>query len=112
MGRSADYSSRFMTPTRDCSAEFARSCPAVVLIDRIARPQVPSREDTPFMYDLLLRWHKTTGMMALINTSFNRHEEPIICHPDQGVESLREGIIDALFINDDLLLPRGQATSA
>lgn len=110
--RAADYSSRFMTRTYDCSAEFARSCPAVVHIDRTARPQVLCREDDPFMYDLLLRWHETTGMMALINTSFNRHEEPIICHPDQGVESLREGIIDALLINDDLLLTRSEANSA
>lgn len=110
--RAADYSSRFMTRTYDCSEAFAQSCPAVVHIDRTARPQVLCREDDPFMYDLLLRWHETTGMMALINTSFNRHEEPIICHPEQGVDSLREGIIDALLINDELLLTRREANSA
>ena len=50
--------------------------------------------------------------MAQINTTYNRHEEPIICHPEQGVDSLREGIIDALLINDELLLTRREANSA
>lgn len=110
--KESDFSSRFMTRTYDCSDAFEKTCPAVVHVDGTARPQVLCREDDPFMYDLLLRWHETTGMMALINTSFNRHEEPIICHPDQGVESLREGIIDALLINDELLLARREVHSA
>ena len=34
----------------------------------------------------------------LVNTSFNIHEEPIICDIDEGIVSLRNGVIDQLWI--------------
>jgi carbamoyltransferase len=34
----------------------------------------------------------------LINTSFNMHEEPIVCTPDDAIRAFLEGRIDILSI--------------
>ena len=36
--------------------------------------------------------------MSLINTSFNVHEEPIVCDVDEGFLSLQKSIIDQLWV--------------
>lgn len=38
------------------------------------------------------------GESALINTSFNVHEEPIVCAPRDAVQSLLDGVVDVLAI--------------
>ena len=36
----------------------------------------------------------------MINTSFNAHEEPIVCHPGEAIKSLEAGMIDVLAIGN------------
>ena len=38
--------------------------------------------------------------MALVNTSFNAHEQPIICNETESIEALESGMIDILYINN------------
>jgi predicted NodU family carbamoyl transferase len=38
--------------------------------------------------------------MALVNTSFNAHEQPIICNETQSINALKSGMIDVLYIKD------------
>lgn len=90
----------FMTITYDCTEEFRRRCPAVVHIDNTARPQVVRRDDDPFLHDLLMSWHASTGQPALVNTSFNRHEEPIICSPREALAAVDDDIVDLVVIDD------------
>ena len=96
----------FMTATFDCTEEFLSVSPAVCHVDRTARPQVIAFEDDPFLHDMISRWHERTGELALINTSFNMHEEPIIFTSDRGLEALRAGVIDALLLDESLVLRR------
>ena len=88
----------YMTVTYDCYDEMIKNCPAAVHIDGTARPQVISEESEPTVHKLLLKWHKETGGMSLINTSFNKHEEPIVCVPNDAIEALRENMVDVLII--------------
>lgn len=90
--------SRYMTVTYDCTDIMANTCPAAVHIDRTARPQIINAQNNPLMYALLKRYREVTGELALINTSFNRHEEPIVNHPIEAVDALSTDIIDVLFI--------------
>lgn len=92
--------SRYMTVTYDCTDIMANTCPAAVHVDRTARPQVINEKNNPLMYALLNRYHQVTGELALINTSFNRHEEPIVNHPHEAIDALSTDIIDVLFIGD------------
>jgi carbamoyltransferase len=77
-----------------------------VHVDGTARPQVITDVSDPFMHALLHAWSRATRQMALINTSFNRHEEPIILSTDSAVEALREGIVDLVVLEEKFVLRR------
>lgn len=80
--------SRFMTVCYDCTDSFAKQSPAVTHVDKTARPQVISREYNPLYFDILSAYNELTGIPTLINTSFNNHEEPIVCSPEDALRSL------------------------
>ena len=90
--------SKYMTITYNCTAEMAENCPATVHIDGTARPQIITEEYNPKMYRLLKAFYEKTGGLSLINTSFNRHEEPIVNKPQEAIEALTSGMIDVLVI--------------
>ncbi|UJR84383.1 carbamoyltransferase C-terminal domain-containing protein [Sandaracinus amylolyticus] len=75
---------RFMTIALPCTDTMRRESPGAVHVDGTARPQVVHEEDNPSYYRLLRLFHERTGNPSLINTSFNMHEEPIVCTPDDA----------------------------
>lgn len=97
------YAAEFMTVTCDCSAEMTRQSPAVVHLDGTARPQLIRREIDPFYYDVVSAYHRRTGIPSLINTSFNMHEEPIVCTPDDAVRAFTRGHLDCLVLGPFLV---------
>lgn len=92
--------SRYMTITYQCTDEMTAKCPATVHIDGTARPQVVNEKNNSKMYRLLKAYYEKTGGLSLINTSFNRHEEPIVNKPDDAIDALSEGMIDFLVIGN------------
>ncbi len=94
------YASEFMTITCACTPAMAAQSPAVVHLDGTARPQLIRPEIEPFYYDVLARYHARTGIPSLINTSFNMHEEPIVCTPDDAVRAFLRGRIDCLVLGN------------
>ena len=95
-----DISLNFMTSTIDCTNKFKFNSPAVTHVDQTARPQIVSKSSDKFMWNLLKEWETVSGEMSLINTSFNVHEEPIICNEQEAINSLLKGIIDILYIEN------------
>jgi carbamoyltransferase len=91
---------RFMTITFDCTEWMARNCPGVVHVDNTARPQLVSEEDNPSMYRILSEYYRLTGLPCLINTSFNMHEEPIVCTPSDAIRAFKLGHLDYLAIGN------------
>ena len=94
----------FMTVTYACTDLMKASAPACVHIDGTARPQIIRREDNPLYYDIIKEYHALTGIPTLINTSFNMHEEPIVCSPEDAIRSFLAGRLDALLCDDYLCL--------
>lgn len=94
----SDETLRYMTATMKCKPEFAQKCPAVTHVDNTARPQVVQKADDPFLWELLTRWHQMTGEFALINTSFNAHEEPIVCTSEDAINSLNDKTVDVVYV--------------
>lgn len=92
------YTAEFMTITCPCTPWMRRVSPAVVHVDGTARPQLLRREVDPFYYEILHRYFERTGIPSLINTSFNLHEEPIVCTPDDAVRAFVEGGLDAMVV--------------
>lgn len=91
------YTANFMTVTCDVKPEWRDKIPACVHVDGTARPQLIHREQNPVYYDVLAAYEQKTGIPALINTSFNVHEEPIINRPEEALRALKEGRVDHLL---------------
>ncbi len=39
-----------------------------------------------------------TGIGSIVNTSFNIHEEPIVCSPEDAIRAFQEGHLDVLAL--------------
>ena len=96
----AENTARFMTITFNCTEWMNEHCPGVVHIDNTARPQLVSEADNPSMYHILDEFNKLTGVPVLINTSFNMHEEPIVCSPYDAIRAFKLGHLDYLAIGN------------
>jgi carbamoyltransferase len=81
--------------------------PAVVHVDRTARPQAVSRETNPLYYEVIAAFHRRTGIPLVLNTSFNRHGLPIVCTPRDALDHLLWGCIDVLAIGPFLVRRTG-----
>lgn len=100
----SDVNSRYMTITYDCLDLMKKKCPATVHIDGTARPQIIDEVNDPIMYQILNTWYEKTGQPSLINTSYNRHEEPIICNIEEAISPLIDGVVEAVFIDEKYML--------
>jgi carbamoyltransferase len=99
----ARYPARFMTITVNCTDWMKKHCPAVVHVDGTARPQIIDQRTNPSYYRIVDEYRKLTGLPTLINTSFNMHEEPIVCTPSDAVRAFVEGHLDYLAMGNYLL---------
>jgi carbamoyltransferase len=100
----AAESSRFMTVCFDCTEAFQEIAAGAIHVDGTARPQVLAPADNPGLYAILDAFAEKTGLPALVNTSFNRHEEPIVCSPHDAISAWRESQLDALVLGPFLVL--------
>ena len=73
---------------------------AAVHVDGTARPQIVSERSNPSFHRILQEYRALTGIGALVNTSFNMHEEPIVCTPEDAVRAFVRGHLDYLAIGD------------
>lgn len=88
----------FMTVTYEVEENWKKRFAAVVHVDGTARPQVVKKQNQPRFHRILKYYYDLTGIPGVINTSFNTHEEPIVCSPTDAIKSLQSGCIDVLFI--------------
>ena len=60
-------------------------------------------ETNPSFYRVIQRYEELTGVPVVVNTSFNMHEEPIVCTPGDAVRAYQKGKLDNLAIGSFLL---------
>jgi carbamoyltransferase len=99
----AEYAARFMTVTFDCTDVMKRQSPAAVHVDGTARPQCVTAASNPGFHRILTEYHRLTGIPSVINTSFNMHEEPIVCSPEDAIRAFLQGNLDYLAIGPFLV---------
>ena len=97
---------RYMTIATDVQPDWRGRIAAVVHVDQSARPQIITRADNPLYHDIISGFEQATGLAALVNTSFNVHEEPIVDTPEQCARALTDGRID-FVVTDQALYVRG-----
>lgn len=76
------------------------SIPAVTHIDRTARVQTVSETDNPLYYKLLSAFETITGCPAFLNTSFNVMGDPIVCTPQDAINTFKKCGLNYLVIGN------------
>ncbi len=82
--------------------------PAVTHVDGTARVQTVDQGRNPRLFGLMEAFDRHTGCPVMINTSFNIRGEPIVCTPDDAYRCFMATNIDALVIDDFLMLKEEQ----
>jgi carbamoyltransferase len=98
----------FMVVNVQARPRLAERCPTAVHWDGSVRPQLVSAAQHPFLHAVLSSY-RALGLRAgreipaLINTSFNLHEEPIVEGPEHAVTSWLRAGLDLLVLGDHLV---------
>jgi carbamoyltransferase len=85
---------------------YREMLPAVTHVDGSARVQTVSQEDNPRLWKLLKAFEKAAGLPILLNTSFNVRGEPIVCTPQEALNSFTTAQLDSLALGDYLVEPK------
>jgi carbamoyltransferase len=102
------FPAEYMTITFDCTPRMSKACPATVHVDGTARPQLVTREINESYYRILKNYKRKTGLSTFINTSFNMHEEPIVCTPGDAIRAFKLGHLDFMAMSNFLVYPEGE----
>jgi carbamoyltransferase len=94
----ARHAAEFMTVTFDVTPEWRSRIPAVVHVDGTARPQLVRADRNPLYHRLISAYHALSGIPLVLNTSFNVHEEPIVCAPAEAIRAFVEKRVDCLAV--------------
>tara|TARA_B100002052_G_C15886337_1_gene601714 strand:- start:1956 stop:3752 length:1797 start_codon:yes stop_codon:yes gene_type:complete len=94
----ADY----MTMTYDTNPKYKNILQATVHIDGTARPQIVYEDKSPLYYNIIKEFSKISNCGAIVNTSFNAHEEPILSSPETAINALKNKRVDFLVMDDHL----------
>ena len=82
--------------------------PAVTHLDYSARIQTVNKNDKPDYYGVISEFEKLTGCSVVVNTSFNVRGEPIVCSPEHAYRCFMATDMDALVMENFLLLKKEQ----
>jgi carbamoyltransferase len=67
------------------------------------RLQTVSKEANPLYWRLIDEFRKITDVSVVLNTSFNLKGEPIVCSPQDAVNTFYSSGLDALILGDFLV---------
>ena len=101
-GKAVD-AARFMTVTYDCKPAMKAACPAAVHVDGTARPQIVDKSTYPGVHAILTRYREITGIASVINTSYNMHEEPIVCSANDAIRAFKQSGLPYMALGDFLV---------
>lgn len=96
----ARHTAEFMTVTFDTKPEWRERIQAVVHVDGTARPQLVRADRNPLYHQLISAYYKLSGIPLVLNTSFNVHEEPIVCAPPEAIRAFVEKRVDCLAVGN------------
>jgi carbamoyltransferase len=74
--------------------------PAITHVDGSARVQTVFEEYTHGLWKLLKEFERIAGLPILLNTSFNVKGEPIVCTPQEALNTFRTAKLDVLVMGN------------
>lgn len=92
-----------MTKNFNVLEEQKNSLQAITHIDGTARVQSVTREYNELFYEIINEYYKLSGIPVVINTSFNVKGEPIVCTPEEAINSFEKMNLDYLAMGPYLI---------
>jgi carbamoyltransferase len=93
----------YVTPVRPA---YRERLPAITHIDGSARVQTVFPEHTPRLWSLLKQFEQLSGLPILLNTSFNVKGQPIVCTPQEALDTFLQAKLDVLILGDFVVTPK------
>jgi carbamoyltransferase len=90
--------SRWMSFCPKVKKKYRKKLAAITHVDNTARVQTVTREQNEWLYDLITKFKKQTGVGVLLNTSFNVDGKPILSTVEDAFKIFRESQMDRLII--------------
>ncbi|MGE0200633.1 MAG: carbamoyltransferase [Candidatus Melainabacteria bacterium] len=87
------------------------SVPAITHVDYSARIQTVDKATNPRYHALLSAFEAQSGCPVVVNTSFNVRGEPIVCTPEDAYRCFMRTDMDALVVENYLMLKPSQPQS-
>jgi len=91
----------YMLTTATGMSQFALQ--NVAHVDGTTRPQVVTRELSPTFYAMISEFEKKGGVPFVINTSFNRFDEPVVCSPRDAIKTFYSMGLHTLYLGNFIL---------
>jgi carbamoyltransferase len=93
----------FMIVAYQASPLAQEKIPATIHVDRTMRPQTVKKSINARYASLLEAFEALTGVPAVLNTSFNLENEPIVCTPRDAIRTFCSSQLDMLSIGNFLV---------
>jgi carbamoyltransferase len=99
-----DELTKYMLTERMVKAQYRTMLSGIIHVDGTVRPQIidSNNKELQFMYQILELLQKKHGILCLINTSFNRKNEPIVHTIDDARVTAKEMGIRYLLTNCEI----------
>ena len=82
---------------------YQKKLQAITHLDGSARVQTVDKKDNKDFYNILKEFEKLSNFPILLNTSFNINGEPIVCSPDDALNTFFNSQLDVLIIGDYMI---------
>lgn len=95
--------SPFMLMAMTVRENWEDKLPAIIHTDGSARVQTVLTETNALFYRLISKFNEITGVPVILNTSFNDKGEPMVCSPNDALNTFLGTDIDHLVIGNFLV---------
>lgn len=68
--------------------------------DLSCRPQIVERDWNPKYHRLIQHFEELTKIGGVLNTSFNLHGYPVVCTPEDAIETYLQSDLDVVTLED------------
>jgi predicted NodU family carbamoyl transferase len=92
--------SRWMSFCPKVKEEWREKLPSITHVDGTARVQTVTREQNPWLYDLITEFKQISGIGVLLNTSFNIAGKPIVSTYRDAIKLYNTSQMDRLLLQD------------
>lgn len=92
--------SPYMLLATTVKEKYIKQLRSITHVDKTARIQSISKENDPFIHNMLLELKKRTGFPIVLNTSFNVAGQPIVERPIDAINTFLLNDIDVLVIEN------------